>query len=139
LRFSPCQGRLKGIKGFEEPVGGWQRDLFNEVLRRCDSTPVEGCDSARERVDEAAQLPVRKCPVDVSVSFRLRQEFPGASTHSVGELKRLDYSSDVTVLENRTSALPRTAYGDIYHGPGQVVGPNHLVGEQQPKSGVDRA
>src|SRR5229473_3134414 len=69
----------------------------------------------------------------------LRQDFPGASTHSVGELKRLDYSSDVTVLENRTSALPCSAYGDFYHGPGQVVGPNHLVGEQHPKRGVDRA
>jgi len=46
------------------------RDLVDEVLGRCDSTPVEGGDPARERVDEAVQLRVRKCSVDVSVSFR---------------------------------------------------------------------
>src|SRR2546430_2631903 len=33
-------------------------------------TAVEGGDPARERVDEAAQFGVWKCPVDVSVSFR---------------------------------------------------------------------
>src|SRR5712691_12219379 len=70
LRFTPCQGALKGVEGVEEPVGRWQRDLVNEILRRRDSTPVEGGDPARERVDEAVQLRVRKCPVDVSVSFR---------------------------------------------------------------------
>src|SRR4029077_2305987 len=56
--------------GVEEPVGGWQRDLVNEVLGRRDSTPVEGGDPARKRVDEAVQLRVRKCSVHVSVSFR---------------------------------------------------------------------
>src|SRR5580704_9727536 len=40
------------------------------MLRRCDRTPVEGGDPAREHIDEAVQLRVRKCPVDVSVSFR---------------------------------------------------------------------
>src|SRR5439155_24066896 len=35
-----------------------------------DGTPVEGGDPARERVDEAVQFGVWKCPVDVSVSFR---------------------------------------------------------------------
>jgi len=44
--------------------------LVNEVLGRRDGTPVEGGDSARERVDEAVQLRVRKCSVNVSVSFR---------------------------------------------------------------------
>src|SRR5205809_2138154 len=46
------------------------RDLVNEILRHRDRTPIEGGDPARERVDEAVQLNVRKCPVDVSVSFR---------------------------------------------------------------------
>src|SRR5260370_20974122 len=70
LRFTPCQGGLKGVERVEEPVGGWQRDLVNEILRRRDSTPVEGGYPAREHVDEAVQLRVRECPVDVSVSFR---------------------------------------------------------------------
>src|SRR2546426_3719630 len=39
------------------------------MLRRCDRTPIEGGDAAREHVDEAVQLRVRKCAVDVSVSF----------------------------------------------------------------------
>jgi hypothetical protein len=68
--FRPRQGGLKGVEGVEEPVGGWQRDLVNEILRRRDSTPIEGGDAARERVDEAVEFRVRKCPVDVSVSFR---------------------------------------------------------------------
>jgi integrase/recombinase XerD len=59
----------QAVEGVEEPVGGWQRDLVNEILRRRDSTPVEGGDPARERVDEAVQLRVRKCAVDVSISF----------------------------------------------------------------------
>jgi hypothetical protein len=50
-----------------------------------------------------------------------------------------DESSDVTVLENRASALPRSGYDGIHHGPGQVVGSNHLIGEQQPKRRVDRS
>jgi hypothetical protein len=69
LRFTPCQGGLKGVEGVEKPVGRWQRDLVNEVFRRRDSTPVEGGDPARERVDETVQIRVPKCPVDVSVSF----------------------------------------------------------------------
>ena len=70
LRFRPRQGVLKGVEGVEEPVGGWQRDLVDETLRRRNGTPVEGGDPARERIDEAVQLSVRKCPVDVAVSFR---------------------------------------------------------------------
>src|ERR1700720_167016 len=44
--------------------------MVDEILRGGDGTPVEGGDPARERVDEAVQLGVWKCPVDVSVSFR---------------------------------------------------------------------
>jgi hypothetical protein len=40
------------------------------ALRGGDGSPVEGGDPARERVDEAVQFGVWKCPVDVSVSFR---------------------------------------------------------------------
>src|SRR6267142_7235344 len=70
LRFRPRQRGLKRVEGVEEPVGGWQRDLINEILRRRDGAPIEGSDPAREHVDEVVQLRVRKCPVDVSVSFR---------------------------------------------------------------------
>ena len=52
-------------------------------------------------------------------------------------VKRFDHRSDVTVLENRASALCRFAYDDIHDGLGQVVGPDHLVGEQQPKHRID--
>src|SRR5467141_1744502 len=70
LRFRPSQRGLKRSDGGEEPVGGRQRDMVDEILRGGDGTPVEGGDPARERLDEAVQLRVRKCPVDVSVSFR---------------------------------------------------------------------
>src|SRR5262249_37867723 len=49
---------------------GRQRDLVDEILRGGDGTSVKGGDPARERVDETVKLRVRKCPVDVSVSFR---------------------------------------------------------------------
>src|SRR6266702_8959452 len=70
LRFRPRQRGPKAAEGVQESVGGWQRDLVDEILRRRDGTPVEGGDPARERVDEAVQLRVRKCSVDVSISFR---------------------------------------------------------------------
>jgi hypothetical protein len=70
LRFRPRQRGLKGVEGVEEPVGGWQRDLVDEILRCRDRTPIEGGDPAGQRVDEAIQLRVGKCPVDVSVSLR---------------------------------------------------------------------
>ncbi len=49
-----------------------------------------------------------------------------------------DHGSDVTVLENKGSVLRCFLYGDLQHSPGQIVGTNHLVGEQQPKRWVDR-
>ena len=54
-------------------------------------------------------------------------------------MKRFDHGSDVMVLENLASALPCSPKGNIHHGSRQVVGPNHLVGEEQSKRGVDRA
>jgi len=70
LRFRPSQRGLKRSDSGEEPVGGRQRDMVDEILRGGEGTPVEGGDPARERVDEAVQFGVWKCPVDVSVSFR---------------------------------------------------------------------
>src|SRR6266446_5903648 len=54
-------------------------------------------------------------------------------------VKRFDHRSDVTVLENRAFALLCSPDRNIHHRPGQVVSPNHLVGEERPKRGVDRA
>jgi hypothetical protein len=56
-----------------------------------------------------------------------------------GRMKRFDHGLDVTVLENEAWALACSPDGGLHHGAGQVVGPNHLVGEQQPKRRVDRA
>ena len=50
-----------------------------------------------------------------------------------------DHRSDVTVLENPAFTLHRFPDDNVHHGPRQVVGRNHLVWEEQPKRGVDRA
>jgi len=44
---------------------------------------------------------------------------------------------DVPILEHRAFPLGRD--GNIDHGSGQVVGPNHLVRKQRPERRVDRA
>ena len=72
-------GSLKGVKGIEEPFGGRQRDFVNEILRRGDSTAIEGGDPARERVDEAIQLKtsigsvVHSCRLETKRAWRNRQ------------------------------------------------------------------
>src|SRR5580704_7331216 len=70
LRLRPRQRILEGGNGVEESVGRRQRDLIDESLCRCDGTPIEGGDPARERIDKVVQLGVWKRPVDVSVPFR---------------------------------------------------------------------
>ena len=50
-----------------------------------------------------------------------------------------EHGPDVAVLENRAAARPRSAYDGIHHSPGQVVGLNHLVGQQQPNRRIDLA
>ena len=70
LRFRPRQRGQKRVEAVKEPIGTWQGDLINEVLRGRDRTPIEGRDPARERVDEAVQLGVGKCSVDIPISFR---------------------------------------------------------------------
>jgi len=64
LRLRPRQRGLKGGDGIEESVGGWQRDLVDEILCRPDGTPVEGGNPASECVDKVVQLSVCKCPVE---------------------------------------------------------------------------
>lgn len=51
----------------------------------------------------------------------------------------LDHGSDVAVLENQPSGLPCFADGNFHHRARQVVGRNHLIGEQRPKQRVDCA
>ena len=50
-------------------IGAWQGDLIDKLLCGCDRTSVEGGDPARQRVDEAVELCVRQCAVDVTVSL----------------------------------------------------------------------
>jgi hypothetical protein len=45
--------------------------------------------------------------------------------------KRLYQSSDVTILENHAWGDSHPANHDIHHGSGQVIGPDHLIGEQR--------
>src|SRR5437899_13041315 len=66
----PRQGGFKRRDGGGEQIDGRQRDMVGTILRGGDGTPVEGGDPARERIDEAVQFGVWKCPVDVPVSFR---------------------------------------------------------------------
>jgi enoyl-ACP reductase-like protein len=54
-------------------------------------------------------------------------------------MKGLHHGSDVTVLENQSPRLARSPDGNIDHRSGQVVGPNHLIREEQPKRGIDYA
>ena len=54
-------------------------------------------------------------------------------------MNRSNDGSDVTILKNKASRLLPNADDDIHHCPGQVVGPNDLIGEQHPKNRVDRA
>src|SRR5205809_7527064 len=61
----------------------------------------------------------------------------------VGHLSQLGRNqasemADVTVLENQRSASSSASNGDIHHRSGQVVGANHLVGEQHPKCRIHR-
>src|SRR4029077_20687792 len=46
---------------------------------------------------------------------------------------------EVAVLENDALTLACSLNDDIHHGPGQVVRPNHQVGERHSKRGVDPA
>ena len=70
LRFRPRKRGQKRVEAVKEPIGTWQGDLINEVLRGRDRTPIEGGNPARERVDEAVQLGVGKCSVDIPISLR---------------------------------------------------------------------
>src|SRR6202043_3127914 len=60
---------LKGVDGIQKPVGGWQRDLIDEVLCRGDGAPVERSDSACERIDETVQFRIREGTIDVPVAL----------------------------------------------------------------------
>jgi hypothetical protein len=70
LRLGPRQRGLKGGDGVEEPVRRRQRNLVDEPFRGGDGAPIEGGNSARERIDEAVQLGIWERPVDISVAFR---------------------------------------------------------------------
>src|SRR5581483_6380887 len=54
-------------------------------------------------------------------------------------MEPLGHTPDLAVLENPPSLLRRYPDDDIHHGPGQVIGPNNLVREEEPKHGVGPA
>src|SRR5260370_17927080 len=54
-------------------------------------------------------------------------------------MDRSNDGSAVAILKNNASRLLPNADDDIHHCPGQVVGPNDLIGEQHAKNRVDRA
>src|ERR1700722_6536190 len=56
-----------------------------------------------------------------------------------GHMKLTDHCPDITILEDPAFALRCFLDDNVHHGTRQVVGLNHLVGEEQPKRGVDRA
>src|SRR4029077_8726361 len=47
--------------------------------------------------------------------------------------------ANVTVLQNECSALSNAPHSSVLHRSGQIVGTNHLVGEQHAEYGIDRA
>src|SRR5579863_3951349 len=51
--------------------------------------------------------------------------------------RRLDYRSDVAVFKYSVGAFHCFPNHNVHHGPRQVVGRNHLVGEQHPKYRVN--
>jgi hypothetical protein len=52
---------------------------------------------------------------------------------------RLGYCFDVAVLENETLMPVHPLDRDVQHGPRQIVGPNHQVGEHHPKRRANSA
>lgn len=65
----------------------------------------------------------------------LRLPVTGSSCRA---MKRLSHCANLPVLENHAFALAPSSDGNIHHCPRQVVGANHLIGEQHPKRRVDR-
>src|ERR1700751_6070853 len=52
---------------------------------------------------------------------------------------RLDHGSDIAVFQDHAFALVRLSQHNIQHCPGQVIGANDLVREQNPEYRIDRA
>jgi len=59
--FQAKSARSQRSDGGEEPVGGRQRDMVDEILRGGDGTPVEGCDPPRRA--RRRSRPVRRLEV----------------------------------------------------------------------------
>src|SRR5467141_2599888 len=129
LSFRPSHRGLKRSHGGEEPVGRRQRDMVDKILRGGDGTPVEGGDPARERVDEAVQFGVWKCPVDVSVSFR------GVAVEVVraeDDFKR-PTAADQTWEAFRTAAAGMQSHPDFGLAESRVLARReaHVAGEDE--------
>src|SRR5438034_432042 len=112
-----------------QPVSMWQRDLVNEILRRRDRTPIEGGDPARQYVDEAVQFRIRKCPVDVSVSFR------GVAVEVVRAENDFERAAaaDQPWEAFRTAATGIPSHPDFGSAPSRVLArrESHVAGEDE--------
>jgi hypothetical protein len=52
---------------------------------------------------------------------------------------RLDHGSDIAVFQNQALAVLCLSEHNIHHCPGQIIGANDLVREQNPEYRIDRA
>src|SRR5258708_25628713 len=129
LRLRPRQRCRKRRQAGEEPVGRWQRDVVDEILRCRDRAPIKAGNSARECIHEAVQLVVRKRPIDVSVSFS------GLAV----EVVRTEHDFErATPADERWKAFSAPAPGmharaDFHLRQGRVLsrGESHVAGEEE--------
>ncbi len=86
--------------------------------------------------------------VDMELNLDLhRTSIPGAqmrgtraTRHPPGSIRGmtgLAHGSDITVLQNHGFSTPSSPDDGFDHNPCQVVGPNHLMGEQRAKYWID--
>jgi len=68
-RFRPHSARLKGVEGVEEPIGGWQRDLVNEILAAAIARRSKEA-IRRASTDELSNSVSGSARLTVSVLFR---------------------------------------------------------------------
>src|SRR5258706_15861194 len=103
--------------------------MVDEILRGGDGSPVEGSDPARERVDEAVQFGVWKCPVDVSVSFC------GVAVEIVGAENDLERptAADQMGKTFRTAAAGMQTHADFGLAESRVLARReaHVAGEDK--------
>ena len=90
-----------------------------------------------------ARLEETGSPVIVTRDGEYKRE-PGGDTNMEDDYRTRSRSCSTIARMSRFSKTgppgsPGFACDDIHHDPRQVVGPNYLIREEQPKHGIDRA